>query len=90
MNKLENARIEINKIDKEMAKLFEQRMKAVEYVIEYKIENNMDIFDSSREKEVIEKNTKLLENDKYSKYYVEFIENLMSISKKYQKKISEK
>lgn len=90
MNKLENARIEINKIDKEMAKLFEQRMKAVEDVIEYKIKNNMDIFDSSREKEVIEKNTKLLENDKYSKYYVEFIENLMSISKKYQKKISEK
>lgn len=90
MNKLENVRIEINKIDKEMAKLFEQRMKAVEDVIEYKIENNMDIFDSSREKEVIEKNTKLLENDKYSKYYVEFIENLMSISKKYQKKISEK
>ncbi len=90
MNKLENARIEINKIDKEMAKLFEQRMKAVEDVIEYKIENNMDIFDSSREKEIIEKNTKLLENDKYSKYYVEFIENLMSISKKYQKKISEK
>ncbi|QNM14638.1 MULTISPECIES: chorismate mutase [Fusobacterium] len=90
MNKLENARIEINKIDKEMAKLFEQRMKAVEDVIEYKIENNMDIFDSSREKEVIEKNTKLLENDKYSKYYVEFIENLMNISKKYQKKISEK
>ena len=90
MNKLENARIEINKIDKEMAKLFERRMKAVEDVIEYKIENNMDIFDSSREKEVIEKNTKLLENDKYSKYYVEFIENLMNISKKYQKKISEK
>lgn len=90
MNKLENARIEINKIDKEMAKLFEQRMKAVEDVIEYKIENNMDIFDSSREKEVIENNTKLLENDKYSKYYVEFIENLMNISKKYQKKISEK
>lgn len=90
MNKLENARIEINKIDKEMAKLFEQRMKAVEDVIEYKIKNNMDIFDSSREKEVIEKNTKLLENDKYSKYYVEFIENLMNISKKYQKKISEK
>lgn len=90
MNKLENVRIEINKIDKEMAKLFEQRMKAVEDVIEYKIENNMDIFDSSREKEVIEKNTKLLENDKYSKYYVEFIENLMNISKKYQKKISEK
>lgn len=90
MNKLENARIEINKIDKEMAKLFEQRMKAVEDVIEYKIENNMDIFESSREKEIIEKNTKLLENDKYSKYYVEFIENLMSISKKYQKKISEK
>lgn len=90
MNKLERARIEINRIDKEIAKLFQERMKAVEDVIEYKIENNMEILDSGREKEVIEKNIALLENKKYEKYYMDFLTNIMRISKEYQKDILNK
>lgn len=90
MNKLERARIEINRIDKEIAKLFQERMKAVEDVIEYKIENNMEILDSGREKEVIEKNIALLENKKYEKYYIDFLTNIMRISKEYQKDILNK
>lgn len=90
MNKLEIARIEINRIDKEIAKLFQERMKAVEDVIEYKIENNMEILDSGREKEVIEKNIALLENKKYEKYYIDFLTNVMRISKEYQKDILNK
>ncbi|WP_294703898.1 chorismate mutase [uncultured Fusobacterium sp.] len=90
MNKLERARIEINRIDKEIAKLFQERMKAVEDVIEYKIENNMEILDSGREKEVIEKNIALLENKKYEKYYMDFLTNVMRISKEYQKDILNK
>lgn len=90
MNKLERARIEINRIDKEIAKLFQERMKAVEDVIEYKLENNMEILDSGREKEVIEKNIALLENKKYEKYYIDFLTNVMRISKEYQKDILNK
>lgn len=90
MNKLERARIEINRIDKEIAKLFQERMKAVEDVIEYKIENNIEILDSGREKEVIEKNIALLENKKYEKYYIDFLTNVMRISKEYQKDILNK
>lgn len=90
MNKLERARIEINRIDKEIAKLFQERMKVVEDVIEYKIENNMEILDSGREKEVIEKNIALLENKKYEKYYMDFLTNVMRISKEYQKDILNK
>ena len=90
MSKLERARIEINRIDKEMAKLFEERMRAVEDVIGYKIENNMEILDSKREKEVIEKNKEFITEQKYKKYYVDFIINMMKISKEYQKDISEK
>ena len=37
MNKLEEARKNINAIDKKMARLFEQRMAEVEKVSEYKI-----------------------------------------------------
>ena len=87
MNKLERARLEINRIDKEMARLFQERMKAVEGVIEYKLENNMEVLDSNREKEVIEKNLLLIEEKKYEKYYLDFIKNMMRISKEYQKDI---
>lgn len=90
MNRLELARIEINRVDKEIAKLFEERMKAVEEVINFKIENNLDILDSSRENEVIERNKKLIEEKKYEKYYVDLITNIMRISKNYQKEIVDK
>lgn len=90
MNKLEEARVEINRIDREIARLFEERMKQVESVIAYKIENNLPILDSSREKEVIERNLKLLQNKNLEKYYIDFLENMMKISKDYQKEILER
>lgn len=90
MNKLEEARLEINRVDREIARLFQERMKAVESVIEYKIENNLEILDSGREKEVIEKNIALLEEKKYEKYYLDFITNMMRISKEYQREILNK
>ena len=90
MNKLENARKEINRIDKEITKLFEERMKQVEDVIIYKMENNLQILDAGREKEVIERNCKILVNKELEKYYLDFIENMMRISKNYQKDILEK
>lgn len=90
MNKIEKARVRINEIDKEIAFLFEERMKAVENVISYKIENNLPIFDEKRELEVIKKNSSLIQDEKYKMYYIEFIQMMMNISKKYQKYILEK
>ena len=48
MNKLEEARKNINAIDKKMARLFEQRMAEVEKVSEYKIEHGLPILDRGR------------------------------------------
>lgn len=87
MNKLEKARENINRIDREIAKLFEERMREVEDVISYKVENNLEILDSGREKEVIDRNSKLLKNENLKKYYIDFLENMMRISKEYQKDI---
>jgi monofunctional chorismate mutase len=89
-NQLVNARNSINSIDKEMAKLFERRMRAVEEVIDYKLKNNMNIFDSSREQEVINKNLEYIKDDKLKEYYREYITLNMEISKKYQKNIKNK
>ncbi len=87
MNKLEQARAVINEIDKEMAALFEKRMKAVEDVIIYKIENNIPVFDGSRERQVIEKNSAYITEEKYIESYKKFIQMMMDISKDHQNKI---
>lgn len=90
MNRLEEARVVINEVDKEIAALFEKRMRAVEDVIIYKIENNMPIFDSGREKQVIEKNSAYIKEEKYVEYYKKFIQMMMDISKEYQAEIINK
>lgn len=87
MNKLEKARLEINEIDEQIAKLFESRMTAVEDVIAYKIENNLEIFDSAREKEVIKRNMNRIEKDQLKSYYQDFLVQMMRISKEYQNSI---
>lgn len=88
--KLQNARKEINAVDREMAELFVRRMKAVEAVAEYKKEHKMPIFDGTREKEVLAKNATLIADDKYRGYYTDFLFNLMEISKEYQAKLLER
>ena len=90
MNKLEEARKIINEVDKEVAALFQKRMQAVEDVILYKLENDMPIFDSGREKQVIEKNCAYITEEKYIESYKEFIQNLMDTSKRYQASIINK
>lgn len=85
MNKLEESRIKINEIDTGIVKLFEERMHAVEGVLEYKKENNMQIFDASREKQNIEKNVERLNDKSLEKYFVDFYQHLMDVSKDYQK-----
>ena len=90
MNRLEEARKIINEVDKEIVALFQKRMQAVEDVILYKLENNMPILDSSREKQVIEKNCAYITEEKYIESYKEFIQNLMDTSKRYQATIINK
>lgn len=89
MDKLIKARNEINSVDKEMAKLFEKRMKAVKSVCEFKMQNGVPVEDSGRENIVIENNEKYIENDEIRNYYVNFIKSTMAISKKYQHKLME-
>lgn len=88
MDELQEARNIINEIDDKMAKLFEERMQAVEKVIAYKMEHDLAIFDESREKEVIDKNMQKVSNI-YQEYYVKFLKEMMDISKQYQQQIME-
>lgn len=88
MNNLQNARRTIEKIDAEMAELFEKRMKAAEVVAEFKKENALPIEDKKREAELTAKNSEFVSFE-YKPYYESFIQNVMDVSKKYQKRVLE-
>ena len=87
MSNLNDVRKKINAIDKEMAKLFEERMKASKEVAEYKMEHGLPIYDKIREEEVIRQNTELIEDVNLRKYYVMFLQDLMDTSKRYQQEL---
>lgn len=84
MSSLDDARKKINEIDKEMARLFEERMKAVLEVLKYKKEHNLPVFDEKREIELIERNVSLLQDESLKEYYLIFFKSLLQTSKKYQ------
>lgn len=90
MNQLDEARLKINEVDKKIAALFEERMNAVEEVVAYKIENNMQVLDASREKELIQKNMNYIKNEKYKNSYSKFMNEVLKISRNYQQKIINK
>jgi chorismate mutase/prephenate dehydratase len=84
MSLIDEARNKINVIDEKMVELFEERMAAVLDVLKYKKEHNLAVFDSKREEEIIKKNIDLLKNKELEKYYLDFFNSLLSVSKKYQ------
>ena len=83
-NKLDEARRIINEVDAQMAELFVRRMRAAETVYEYKQEMGLPILDEKREAAVIERNSALVEDETLKGYYVDFLRNVMSLSRAYQ------
>lgn len=83
-NKLDEARKIINRVDSQMAELFTERMRAAEMVFEYKKEFGLPISDPKREETVIENNSALIKDSVIKGYYIDYIKNLMAISRAYQ------
>ena len=87
MNKLEECRLKIDAIDNEIISLYEERMKAVKDIAEYKIENGLEVLDSSREKTMLEKNLLKISNVELRKYYHHVLTGFWDASKEMQKEI---
>lgn len=87
MNDLLKAREIINKVDTEMAKLFEERMEAAKMVAAYKKEHGLPVDDLSREEEIIKKNTEKIERQEYKSYYASFLRNNIDLSKALQHRL---
>ncbi|HOF43265.1 MAG TPA: chorismate mutase [Bacilli bacterium] len=79
MKDLKIIRKEIEVVDKELIKLFNERMELIAQL------NKETVEDEKREEELIHKNLSLV-NKEYVSYYFDFYNNLFNLSKEYQKK----
>ena len=87
MNQLEVLRNKLDNIDLEIIKLYEKRMEIVKDVINFKINNNLPILDSSRESKMLENNLKKINNQEFKKYYQDVLSGFLKASKDLQKDI---
>lgn len=85
MSTLEESRLVINRVDEEMAHLFEERMAAVRAIVDYKTKAGLPILDSSREAFLLERNCGFLESPAFLESYRTFFAAMLTISKDYQK-----
>ena len=84
---LKESRAKIDKIDKEIASLFEERMKVATDVAAYKRSTGKKVFDPAREEEKIHALRELTQ-DEFNKTGIEdLFRQIMSISRKYQYKV---
>lgn len=89
MTRLDNDRKKIDEIDEQIAKLFEERFQTVRDVIDYKIENRLPILNSDREKEITEKNVKKIQDDDVKPYFKAWYNDLLALSKEFQRQIQD-
>lgn len=85
---LDEARAAINRVDLQMARLFEQRMRAVASVAEYKAARGLPVLDPERERWVVERNAARV-SDEIRPYYARFLERAMQVSRQYQHRLIE-
>lgn len=87
MSELDDYRKEINRIDGEMARLFEERMRVSGNIAEYKRQRGLSVRDTDREAALIERNRALIKSPELTEYYVSFIKGMIDVSCRYQEKI---
>ena len=86
---LEEAREAIRTADEQIAALFVQRMKAVQDVARYKRERGLPIYDPQQEQRVIAERGALIEDDQLRSFYVQFLQDTMDVSKRWQRRLME-
>ena len=84
MRSLEELRNELDRIDPQIIRLYEERMSVCEEVGEIKIEEGRKVFDRNREQQKLAQVTREAKDPFYKKGLTELFEQLMSQSRKLQ------
>lgn len=81
MRELLDIRNDIDKVDKQLVKLLEDRFKLVKEVGDYKKVNNLPILDLNREKQVLASKKDLLTKKEEFVHYEKIFQLIMDIAK---------
>ena len=84
MNKL---RKEIDRIDSEILRLYEERMDVARKIGQYKIENELPVYDAAREDAKLEKIFESVKNEDYADGAAQLFITLMQVSRELQEDI---
>lgn len=87
MERLNSLREQIDNIDKQMAKLFEQRINLVKQIAEVKKEINYPSYDQGRETFILIRNGAYIEDKDIRMMYFEMMKKQFELTKKMQDEI---
>ena len=87
MKSLEESRAAIDAVDRQIVRLFEQRMVIARDVARYKIENGLPVLDRSREERVLESRASMLEDAYWAPSVRALYEGIMALSRTEQEKL---
>lgn len=89
-DQLQEARGEINRIDEEIARLFVQRMQAVERAAAYKRAHGLPVLDAGREQALIARNLSFIDSTELRAYYEPLQREMLRVSRLYQERLAQK
>ena len=87
MKSLEECRSAIDAVDRQIVRLFEERMQLCRDVAQYKIENGMQVLDRSREEKVLTRREGMLADPYWGKSVRVLFEGIMALSRAEQEKL---
>lgn len=85
MDELKELRNNIDQVDETIRKAFIERMRLVERIAIIKMNQDVPVYDASRELAVIKANLDQVQDDEMKHYYEQVLDKIMQVSKEYQK-----
>ena len=89
MKTLDECRSEIDAVDRQIVRLFEQRMQLCREVAQFKIANGMQVLDRSREEKVLDSRAAMLDDAYWAGSVRSLFEGMMALSRAEQQKMLE-
>lgn len=89
MKDLQETRLALDAVDREIVRLFEERMNLARDVAEYKIARGMPVLDRSREQQVLDSRCAMLQDGYWAAPVRELYECIMALSRAEQQKLVE-
>lgn len=87
MKSLEESRAAIDQVDREIVRLFEERMMLCRDVAKYKIAHGMQVLDRSREEIVLASRVSMLQDGYWAPGVRKLFEEIMALSRAEQEKL---